>query len=32
MSRTAIDVSALPTSGFDTRAPIWWGNLWMIVI
>ena len=31
-TRPVIDVSQLPTSGFDTRSPLWWGNLWLLVI
>jgi cytochrome c oxidase subunit III len=27
-----IDVSHLSTGGFDSRAPLWWGNLLMLVI
>jgi cytochrome c oxidase subunit 3 len=27
-----IDVSHLEEGGFDTRAPLWWGNLWMLVV
>jgi heme/copper-type cytochrome/quinol oxidase subunit 3 len=32
MSRMAIDVSNLKEGGMDTRAPLWWGNLWMLVV
>lgn len=28
----AIDVSRLPKHRFDTHAPIWWGNLWLLAI
>lgn len=31
-SRAAIDVSELPPHRFDAHAPIWWGNVLMIVI
>lgn len=31
-SRPALDVSQLPSHGFDTRAPIWWGNLLLLMI
>ena len=31
-SHAVVDVSALPSHGFDTHAPLWWGNLMMIVI
>jgi cytochrome c oxidase subunit III len=31
-SSKGIDVSELPTAVFDTRAPLWWGNLWGLVI
>ncbi|CAN5658546.1 cytochrome c oxidase subunit 3 [soil metagenome] len=27
-----IDVSSLPSTMFDTHAPIWWGNTWGLVI
>jgi cytochrome c oxidase subunit III len=27
-----IDVSHLPNSGFDARSPLWWGNIWLLVI
>jgi heme/copper-type cytochrome/quinol oxidase subunit 3 len=27
-----IDVSHLPDGGFDAHSPLWWGNLWMLVI
>lgn len=30
--RAVLDVSALPAHGFDTRAPLWWGNLLLIAI
>src|SRR5688572_27589150 len=28
----AIDVSHLPSTRLDTHAPLWWGNLWGLVI
>src|SRR4051794_11991083 len=31
-SRPHLDVSHLPESAFDTRAPAWWGNLLMTLI
>jgi cytochrome c oxidase subunit III len=31
-SKAVIDVSALPDSGFDASAPLWWGNLLAILI
>jgi cytochrome c oxidase subunit 3 len=31
-ARPVIDVSELPSYDFDTRSPIWWGNLWMLAI
>jgi cytochrome c oxidase subunit 3 len=31
-ARPYIDVSELPDHQFDTGAPIWWGNLWMLAI
>lgn len=31
-SRPSLDVSYLPLHGFDTRAPIWWGNLLLLMI
>jgi len=31
-SRAAIDVSRLPASAVDTRALVWWGNAFMLVI
>src|SRR5947209_19561815 len=31
-SRPAIDVSHLPPTAFDTRAPVWWGNTLMMFI
>jgi cytochrome c oxidase subunit 3 len=30
--RPLIDVSSLPKSVMDHRSPIWWGNLWLLVI
>ena len=30
--RPALEVSALPQHGFDTRAPLWWGNLFLLMI
>lgn len=27
-----IDVTKLPTTGFDTRSPLWWGNLLLLLI
>jgi len=30
--RADFDVAALPDAGFNTRAPIWWGQLWMMAI
>lgn len=30
--RPALEVSALPQHGFDTRAPLWWGNLYLLMI
>lgn len=27
-----LDVSHLPTGGFDTKAPLWWGNLLLLAI
>jgi cytochrome c oxidase subunit 3 len=27
-----LDVSGLPTTVFDTKAPLWWGNLWLLMI
>ena len=27
-----IDVSKLREGGFDTRAPLWWGNFWMLIV
>lgn len=27
-----IDASRLPGDAFDSRAPVWWGNLWLMVI
>jgi cytochrome c oxidase subunit III len=27
-----IDVSKLPTGALDHRSPVWWGNLWLLVI
>lgn len=30
--RPSFDVSNLPKHGFDTRAPIWWGNLLLLMI
>jgi heme/copper-type cytochrome/quinol oxidase subunit 3 len=31
-SRPTLDVSGLPTHGYDTREPIWWGNLMLLII
>lgn len=31
-SRAVLDVSELPPHGFDTRAPLWWGNLLLLAI
>ena len=31
-ARRTIDVSHLSTSAFDGRSPLWWGNLWLLVI
>ncbi|MCA1815304.1 MAG: cytochrome c oxidase subunit 3 [Acidobacteria bacterium] len=31
-ARPLIDVSGLPKHRFDTHAPIWWGNLWLLAI
>ena len=31
-ARPLIDVSALPKHRFDTHAPLWWGNLWLLAI
>lgn len=31
-SRAVLDVSPLPPHGFDTRAPLWWGNLLLLAI
>ena len=31
-ARPTIDVSGLPKHRFDTHAPIWWGNLWLLAI
>ena len=31
-SRPTLNVSHLPSHGFDTRAPIWWGNLLLLMI
>jgi cytochrome c oxidase subunit 3 len=31
-TRPSIDVSHLPTGAFDTRSPLWWGNLWLLAI
>src|SRR5918911_3558401 len=28
----ALEVSALPQHGFDTRASLWWGNLFLLMI
>jgi cytochrome c oxidase subunit 3 len=30
--RPTLDVSGLPMNGFDTHAPLWWGNLFMLMI
>jgi cytochrome c oxidase subunit III len=30
--RTAINVSSLPSIALDHRSPLWWGNLWLLVI
>ncbi len=32
VGRKIIDVSKLPSTLFDYHAPIWWGNLWGLVI
>jgi cytochrome c oxidase subunit III len=29
---TTIDVSRLPSASMDYRSPVWWGNLWLLVI
>lgn len=31
-TRAAIDVSGLPHAVEDHRSPIWWGNLWLLLI
>jgi cytochrome c oxidase subunit 3 len=31
-ARPVINVSHLPTGAFDARSPLWWGNLWLLVI
>jgi heme/copper-type cytochrome/quinol oxidase subunit 3 len=31
-TRPALDVSHLPTSAFDERSPLWWGNLLLMFI
>lgn len=31
-SRAVLDVSGLPSDGFDTREPMWWGNLLLLAI
>lgn len=31
-SHAVVDVSSLPSHGFDSHAPLWWGNLMMILI
>ena len=31
-TRSSIDVARLPTSAFDTRAPVWWGNTLLLLI
>ena len=31
-ARPLIDVSELPKHRFDTHAPLWWGNLWLLAI
>lgn len=31
-ARPVLDVSELPTIGFGTRAPLWWGQFWMLSI
>src|SRR6478735_2919619 len=31
-TRLAVDLSALPEYGFDSRSPIWWGTLGFIAI
>src|SRR5947209_18852429 len=30
--RPSFDIANLPKHGFDTRAPIWWGNLLLLMI
>jgi heme/copper-type cytochrome/quinol oxidase subunit 3 len=30
--QAVLDVSGLPTHGFDTREPMWWGNLLLLAI
>ena len=30
--RPALDVSTLPQHGFDARAPLWWGNNFLLII
>src|SRR3954447_22983003 len=30
--RPTINVSDLPSMGWDQRAPLWWGNLWGLTI
>ena len=32
MTIKTIDVSHLPSTTFDYKAPIWWGNSWLLVI
>jgi heme/copper-type cytochrome/quinol oxidase subunit 3 len=31
-ARATLDVSHLPTSAFDERSPLWWGNLLLVLI
>jgi cytochrome c oxidase subunit III len=31
-ARATLDVSGLPGSAYDTRAPVWWGNLLLMAI
>jgi heme/copper-type cytochrome/quinol oxidase subunit 3 len=31
-AESTLDVSSLPAATMDHRSPIWWGNLWLLVI